>query len=207
MTIKNYLFILVFLLAFGLLFWSCRNLFLYMKVAKKKDNRFDDIGKRIGNVVKIAFGQSKLLRDPFAGTVHFLIFWGFMLFLFVVVEAIIQGFYSSFSLSFLGPVYSIITFVVDIFGVLVILAVITALVRRYFLNIPRLQVDKSASLDATVILILILIVVVSMFAQNIAGIAKNGFVQHAYEVRPVSAFLSSIFFNNPSFMNFRGGYI
>ena len=169
-----------------------------MKVAKKKDNRFDDIGKRIGNVVKIAFGQSKLLRDPFAGTVHFLIFWGFMLFLFVVVEAIIQGFYSSFSLSFLGPVYSIITFVVDIFGVLVILAVITALVRRYFLNIPRLQVDKSASLDATVILILILIVVVSMFAQNIAGIAKNGFVQHTYEVRPVSAFLSSIFFNTPS---------
>ena len=169
-----------------------------MKVAKKKDNRFDDIGKRIGNVVKIAFGQSKLLRDPFAGTVHFLIFWGFMLFLFVVVEAIIQGFYSSFSLSFLGPVYSIITFVVDIFGVLVILAVITALVRRYFLNIPRLQVDKSASLDATVILILILIVVVSMFAQNIAGIAKNGFVQHTYEVRPVSAFFASIFFNNPS---------
>jgi Fe-S oxidoreductase/nitrate reductase gamma subunit len=198
MTIKNIIFILVFLLAFGLLFWSCRNLFLYMKVAKKKDDRFSDIGRRIKNVIKIAFGQSKLLRDPFAGTVHFLIFWGFMLFLFAVIEAIIQGFYAPFSLSFLGPIYSLITLVQDIFGVLVILAVIVALIRRYVLNIPRLQVDKSASLDATLILTLILIVVVSMLAQNMAIIAKNGFVQHAFEVRPVSAFLAPIFFNNPS---------
>ena len=96
MTIKNIIFILVFLSAFGFLFWSLRNLFLYMKVAKKKDDRFNDVGRRIGNVIKIAFGQSKLLRDPVAGTVHFLIFWGFMLFILAVIEAIIQGFYSSF---------------------------------------------------------------------------------------------------------------
>jgi Fe-S oxidoreductase len=198
MTIKNYLFILVFLLAFGLLFWSCRNLFLYMRVAKKKDNRFGDIGKRIGNVIKIAFGQSKLLRDPFAGTVHFLIFWGFMLFLSVVVEAIIQGFYSPFNLAFLGLLYSLITIVVDIFGVLVILAVIAALMRRYVLNIPRLQVDRSASLDATIILTLILIVVISMYIQSMAGIAKNGFVLHKYEIRPFSALLAPAFFSNPS---------
>lgn len=92
MTIKNVIFIVVFLSAFGFLSWSLRNLFLYMKVAKKKDNRFDDVGRRIGNVLKIAFGQSKLLREPVAGTVHFLIFWGFILFLFAVIEAIIRDF-------------------------------------------------------------------------------------------------------------------
>ena len=169
-----------------------------MKVAKKRDDRFSDVGRRIGNVIKVAFGQSKLLRDPFAGTVHFLIFWGFMLFLFAVIEAIIQGFYSPFNLSFLGPIYSLITFTQDIFGVLVIIAVLIALLRRYVFNIPRLQVDKSASLDATLILTLILVVVLSMFLQNTAGIAENGFVQHDYEVRPVSAFLAQIFFDNPS---------
>jgi Fe-S oxidoreductase/nitrate reductase gamma subunit len=197
MTIINIIFIIVFLSAFGLLFWSCRNLLLYMKVAKKKDDRFGDVGKRIGNVIKIAFGQSKLLRDPVAGTVHFLIFWGFILFLFAVIEAIIQGFYSPFTLQFLGPVYSVLTLVQDVFGVLVIFAIIIALARRYVVNIPRLQVDKAASLDAALILTLILIVVVSMFSQNMAGIAKNGFVLHDYEVRPVSAILAPIFFNNP----------
>ena len=198
MTIKNIIFLIVFLSAFGLLFWSCRNLLLYMKVAKKKDDRFSDVGRRIGNVIKIAFGQSKLLRDPFAGTVHFLIFWGFMLFLFAVTEAVIQGFYSPFTLEFLGPIYSLITLAQDVFGVLVILAVFIALLRRYVMNIPRLKVDKSASLDATLILTLILIVVVSMFAQNMAGIAKNGFAMHQNELRPVSAFLAPIFFDNPS---------
>ncbi len=198
MTIKNVIFIVVFLSAFGFLSWSLRNLFLYMKVAKKKDNRFDDVGRRIGNVLKIAFGQSKLLREPVAGTVHFLIFWGFILFLFAVIEAIIQGFYSSFNLSFLGPVYSVITVIQDVFGLLVIIAVVTALLRRYVFKIPRLQVDKGASLDAIVILSFILIVVVSMLLQNMAGIAKNNFVLHEYEVRPISAVLVNVFFDNPS---------
>ena len=198
MTLKNIIFILVFVASFGLLYWSVRNLILYMKVAKKKDDRFDQFGRRIANVIKIAFGQSKLLRDPAAGTVHFLIFWGFMLFLFAVIEAIIQGFYSPFNLSFLGPVYSAITIIQDVLCVLVILAVVVALLRRYVFSIPRLQVDKSASLDATIILSLILIVVVSMLFQNMASIANNNFVQHEYEIRPVSAFLAPVFFNNPS---------
>jgi Fe-S oxidoreductase len=198
MTLKNIIFIFVFIAAFGFLAWSLRNLFLYMKVAKKKDDRFSDVGRRIGNVIKIAFGQSKLLRDPVAGTVHFVIFWGFILFLFSVVEAIIQGFYSPFNLSFLGPVYSAITIIQDVLGVLVILAVVVALLRRYVFSIPRLQVDKAASLDATIILTLILIVVVSMMFQNMAGIAKNNFVLHSYEVRPTSALLAPIFFDNPS---------
>ena len=169
-----------------------------MKVAKKKDDRFNDVGRRINNVIKIAFGQSKLLRDPAAGIVHFLIFWGFVLFLFAVVETIIQGFYSPFTLEFLGPVYSGITVVQDILGVLVIFAVIVALLRRYVINIPRLQVDKAASLDATVILTLILIVVVSMLLQNTSGIARNGFMLHPYEVRPISAELAPLIFDNPS---------
>ncbi|MCZ7612818.1 MAG: heterodisulfide reductase-related iron-sulfur binding cluster [Ignavibacteriaceae bacterium] len=138
------------------------------------------------------------MREPVAGTVHFLIFWGFILFLFAVIEAIIQGFYSSFNLSFLGPVYSVITVIQDVFGLLVIIAVVTALLRRYVFKIPRLQVDKGASLDAIVILSLILIVVVSMLLQNMAGIAKNNFVLHEYEVRPISAVLVNVFFDNPS---------
>jgi len=149
-----------------------------MKVGKKKDDRFDNPGKRIINVLKIAFGQSKLLRDPSAGLVHFFIFWGFMLFLFAVIEAIIQGFYSPFSLSFLGPVYSVITLIQDLIGVMVIIAIAWALLRRFVFRIPRLQVDKSGSLDAVFILMLIFIVVVSMFGQNMAGFASNNFSPH-----------------------------
>lgn len=169
-----------------------------MKVAKKKDDRFDSVGKRLWNVLKIAFGQSKLLRDLPAGLVHFFIFWGFMIFLLAVIEAIIQGFYSPFSLEFLGPVFLVITLVQDLVGVLVISAVLVALIRRYMIKIPRLQVDKSAQLDATFILLMILVVVVSMFGQNMADYAGAGFILHDFILRPISAALSPVFFSNPA---------
>ncbi len=127
------------------------------------------------NVLKIAFGQSKLLREPIAGIEHFLIFWGFMLFLFAVLEAIIQGFYSPFTLSFLGPFFSAITLVQDLFGIFVLAAILVAFIRRFVIKVPRLQVGEHASLDATIILLLIALVVISMFGQNMASIAASGF--------------------------------
>lgn len=196
MGLKNIIFIIFFLFSMGLFTWSSRNLIRDMLVAKKKDNRFGKVGERIKRVLKIAFGQSKLLRDPAAGSLHFLIFWGFMLFLFAVIEALIQGFYSPFTLSFLGPVYSIITFIEDIFALLVILSVLYALIRRFIVHIPRLEVDKHGKIDAVVILVLILLVCIAMFGENISLIAYHGFHLGKYEVRPISAFLSPVFYGS-----------
>jgi len=120
-----------------------------------------------------------------------------MLFLFAVIESLIQGFYSPFSLSFLGPVYSVITLIQDLIGVMVIIAITWALLRRFVFRIPRLQVDKSGSLDAVFILMMIFVVVISMFGQNMSGIASNNFTFHENEVRPVSSALASIFYSEP----------
>ena len=201
MTTKNIIFLIVFIISFGFFFWSSRNLIRYMLVAKKKDDRFDQIGKRIGRVLKIAFGQAKILREPLAGTIHFLIFWGFMTFLFVVIEAIIQGFYTPFTLEFLGPLYTLITLVTDFFTIFVVIAVISALIRRFIIKVPRLQLEASSEIDATIILTLILFVVISMLGQNSASIAINNFQYHNYELRPVSFALSKIFFSSPQSAN------
>ena len=198
MNTKNIIFTIVFVLSFAFLFWSLRNLIAYLTIARKKDDRFNNYGSRINNVLKIAFGQSKLLREPIAGIEHFLIFWGFMLFLFAVLEAIIQGFYSPFTLSFLGPFFSVITLVQDFFGILVLAAILVAFTRRFIIKVPRLQVGKSASIDATIILLLIALVVISMFGQNMASIAGSGFTLHNYELRPISEALAPLFFSDPS---------
>ena len=168
-----------------------------MLVAKKKDDRFNNVGERIIKVLRIAFGQSKLLREPLAGLLHFFIFWGFMIFLFAVLEAIIQGFYSPFSLRFLGPVYTFITVVTDFFGLLVIASVLIALLRRFVFKVSRLQLDKSAEIDAAVILLLILFVVVSMYLQYSAAIFVNGGT-HPGELKPVSSAISNVFFSSTS---------
>ncbi len=194
MEIKNIIFIIIFFFSFGFLYKSLKRKYSFIKTGQK-ENRFDKPRERIKNVLKIAFGQSKLLRDPIAGTIHFLIFWGFILFLFAVLEAIIQGFYSPFTLEFLGPFYSAITLTQDIFGILVLIAIDFALIRRYILNVERLPKGKHEKFDATLILTLIAVVVLSMFLQNSASIAANNFNLHDYEVRPISAWLSSILFS------------
>ncbi|MFN3872611.1 MAG: heterodisulfide reductase-related iron-sulfur binding cluster [Ignavibacterium sp.] len=201
MELKNYIFILIFLSAFGFFAFSCYRLYKFMLVAKKEDNRFDKIQERIKRVLIIAFAQTKLLRDPVAGLLHLLIFWGFMLFIFAVIESIIQGFYSPFNLSFLGYFYTLISFVQDIFGVFVILAVLISLYRRFIQKVPRLNVDKEGKLDAAFILLMIMFVCISMFGYNSAAFSLNNFNFHPNEYRPVSAALGFLLFDSASTSN------
>jgi Fe-S oxidoreductase/nitrate reductase gamma subunit len=190
---KQIIFTIIFLIAFGFLFYNLKRIFSYIKLGQRED-RFTKPAERIKNVLKIAFGQSKLLREPVAGLIHFMIFWGFMLFLSAVGEAIVQGFFPNFSLHFLGPIFSLITIVQDLFGLLVIISVLWALYRRFIQKVPRLDV-KGHKLDAAIILLLILGVVLSMFGQNITHIANANFITADYEVRPISYFLSGIIFS------------
>ena len=198
MTIKNIFFILFFLAALTFFVWSCRNLIRYMLVAKKKDDRFDKIPERIKRVLTVAFGQSKLLRDPIAGSIHFVIFWGFMLFLFAVLESILQGFYSPFSFKFLGPLYIPITLVQDVFGLLVIIAIVLSLIRRFVFKVKRLDVDREGKIDAVTILLLIVVVCISMFGQNISHVAKQNFILEPNELRPISSAISDSLFSSNS---------
>jgi Fe-S oxidoreductase/nitrate reductase gamma subunit len=195
MLLKNIIFIFIFLAAIGFFVWSLRKLYTYMLTARKKDDRRNNAGSRFANVIKIAFGQSKLLRDPVAGIIHFLIFWGFVLFLFAVAESMIQGIYSEFDLQFTGPFYILVTLIQDVFSVLVIIAVLAALYRRYIIHIPRLEVDKKGKADATFILLMIMFVCVFMLGQNASLVAVKEFQLAGNEIRPVSYLLAEIFYS------------
>lgn len=190
---RQIIFAIIFFSAFGFLFYNLKRILSYIKLGQP-ENRFDNPTERIKNVLKIGLAQSKILREPIAGLIHVLIFWGFLIFLFAVLEAIVQGFYPKFSLRFLGPIFSLITFVQDFFGLFVIAAVLWALYRRFIQKVARLDV-KGHKLDAAIILCLILGVVVSMFIQNAANIANENFQLAEYEVRPVSSALSGFIFS------------
>jgi Fe-S oxidoreductase len=192
--IKNIVFIVVFLAAAGFFIYSTRRLISFLLLGTKED-RFDNPARRIKNVLIIAFGQTKLLRDKVAGTLHFLIFWGFMLFITAVLEAVIQGFYSPFTWEILGPLYAVVTVVQDIFGILVIGSVLYSLYRRFVEKVPRLKSERHGQLDAAFILTMIMLVVVSMFGQNMSHVAKNGFIFAEYEIRPISTFLAARMFD------------
>lgn len=195
MEVKNFVFLFVFVSAVVFFAVSLKRKIAILKIGKPT-NRFGDIPERLKNVIKISFGQSKLLREPLPGILHFLIFWGFVLFLFPVIETIVQGFYSGFDLSFTGPFYLLITGIQDIFSVLVIISVLFALLRRLVLKVPRLQIDKKGQIDAVVILLLIFGVVAAMLVQNASSIAVRNFDTGIYEFHPVSKALAGLLFSN-----------
>ncbi len=166
METKNIVFAALFLCSMGLFAWSVARLIRYLWLGKP-DNRFDAPGARVGKVLTVAFGQSKLLREPFAGLMHFFIFWGFVVLLTAVVESIAEGLIPGFSLSIIGAMpYEILVFIQEVFIALVILSVCVALFRRYVLRPQRLEVGLHSKLDATAILLVILLIMISMVGQR-----------------------------------------
>ena len=123
----------------------------YLQVGKSED-RFDKPFLRIQKVIKIALLQSKLLREPLAGFMHLAIFWGFLSLIAAVVESIGEGITGHFSFRFLGRFYSAVTFTQEIFCVLVVVAVMLALWRRFISRVKRLQAGTHGNADAAVIL-------------------------------------------------------
>lgn len=188
--LKQIIFGLFTIFAFGFLFYNLNRFSKILRLCRK-ERRTDRFGLRVKNAIKIALFQSKILREPFAGIVHVLIFWGFLALLFSASEAVFQGFYPKFSWSFLGPLFTVISFSNDVFCVFVAIAVIIALLRRYVFRVKRLQGDSKEMFDAAVVLVSILIIVVALLLQNSTKINFEG--QEEYAFQPFAQALSTFF--------------
>ncbi len=183
---KILIYLLILLTAFIFFGYNVWRLIKYLKIGEK-ENRFDKPFERIKNVLTIAIGQTKLFREPAAGLMHAFIFWGFLVLLIVVLESIIQGFSPQFDFSFLKSFYGLITATQDIFGILVLISVLFAFYRRFVVKVDRLKSEHDGHLDASLILIMILIIILSMFGQNI-------FIHHEslYDYRFISRAVAGI---------------
>jgi len=186
-------FLLLLLVSLGVFVCSCARLLKALSIGTG-DNRFDNWGARLRKVLIIAFGQSKLFRDPVAGLMHFFIFWGFVILLSAVLEGIIQGIDPQFTLkALLGPLFPPLAVSQEIIGSLVILSCLFALTRWYVLPPKRFygrEITGHIRREASVILLLILTIMISMFGANAARMASAAQVDPA---RFVSGRLAGFF--------------
>lgn len=174
MPLKNLIFLCVFALAMGAFAFSAWRLIRFLRLGQT-ENRFDRLFRRLGDVLKVAIGQTKLLREPVAGLMHAFIFWGFLVLLTSVLESIFEGLIPGFTLSSLGPLVSEpLGFLQDFFASLVIIGVMIALYRRIIVRPRRLELGLHSKLDATAILIAILVIMVSMLGQNATRVLLEG---------------------------------
>ncbi len=187
---KHIVFWIAFLLAMAGIGWNVRRLITYLRVGRN-ENRFDGIGRRITNVLVVAIGQSKLMREPLAGAIHAAIFWGFLVLLAAVIESLLEGLVPGGNLAWLGPVYSVLTISQDVFCVLILTGVLSAFWRRNVSKLKRLQGDAAEKKDATLILALIGVIVTSLLLIKASGGAAGGVF--AWAGRRVGVLLQRLF--------------
>ncbi|MBN1399112.1 MAG: (Fe-S)-binding protein [Bacteroidetes bacterium] len=165
MAVKNIIFAIVLGTALGIFAYSLQRMIALISIGKS-ENRLDHLWMRFKKMMSVAIGQSKLFREPAAGLMHAFIFWGFLVLLSSVLEAIGEGIFDGFSFRFLGFLYQPLVFCQDLFAGLVILGVCIALFRRLVLRPKRLEGDLHAKVDATIILFTILLIMISLLGNN-----------------------------------------
>jgi Fe-S oxidoreductase len=162
----NAVFLLILLLALGFFSYNVQRLLSYLWIGKP-DDRGEHPLVRLRNVVTVALLQKKILRDPVAGPMHALIFWGFVVLTVGTIELLLQGSFPSFSFAFLpAPLYRFYSASQDVFGILVLGAIAFAFYRRLVLHPRRLDGDNTHHGDALIILGAIGALMVTMFAVN-----------------------------------------
>ena len=163
MTTQSVVFLFVLALAAGFFALNVQRLAGYLRVGHA-EGRSDHPLVRLRNVLEIGIAQKKILRDPVAGPMHALIFWGFMVLTAGTVEILVAGVFPAFSYaSFLPPtLYRAYSASQDIFALLVILAVGFALHRRLVVHPTRLEGDDLEHTDALIILSMIMGLMVTL---------------------------------------------
>lgn len=108
-----------------------------IKLGKNID-RSDLPKERFNNMLKIALGQSKMVKRPIAGILHIIVYAGFIIINIEVLEIIIDGLFGTHRVfSVLGGFYSFLIGTFEILAFLVLASVIIFWIRRMVLQIPR----------------------------------------------------------------------
>ena len=174
--IKQLIFSAITLLTIAIFFYSITKYIRFIKNAKKA-YPVKDIWKRILMTIKIAVFQTKILRFPVIGFIHALVFWGFLVICVGSTEIIIDGVTGSERIfSSWGIIYNIITASGDLLGLVVLIAIVIFLIRRFFLHIKRfygIEMKKIYKLDAYLALTLILLLMVSLLGMNMSYCAMT----------------------------------
>jgi Fe-S oxidoreductase len=167
-----------------------RKLVALMRSAQRSDPRFDNPGSRLGSLLKYVVAQARMLRWPYSGVLHLLIFYGFVLLLSAILQGIVEALWQGFHFNDV-PTSSAIALSQDIFWVLVVTGVVMALVNRLVVNPGRFRGSHKG--DAVLILVWIGTLVTMMELDYATKIAQGRPPEALASWRPAASAISRIF--------------
>lgn len=166
---KQLIFLATLLLTLGAFGYTTRRFIGFFKITRG-GFPVKQVGRRIGIMMEVAIGQTKIFRRPVMGLLHALVFWGFLVILVGSIEMVIDGLTGTERvLSFLGVVYKVIMASGDVFALIIAVAIVVFLFRRIFLNVNRfsgIEMKHISHLDANIALTIILLLMLSLLGMN-----------------------------------------
>jgi len=182
-------------LAIGAAFFSynAQRLVRYLRIAGgSAGSRLNDIPRRLWNLLTIGFAQTKILRDPVAGPLHALVFWGFLVLHVGAIEILVQGVVRGFSYgNFVpAPLHWVFLLSQELTAGAVLVAVAALLYRRILVRPRRLQGDRVHSGDAILILAMIAALMVTLMLVSATHRVINS--EHPVAVQPVSSPIAAV---------------
>jgi nitrate reductase gamma subunit len=133
----------------------------------ERENRFDDLRGRLWDTARLALGQQRVLDRKFGGLVHLCIFSAFIVLF--IVTCLVAVEYDLGIMILDGNFYIVFKLFAEVFGVLLVLGVAGALVRRIAFRPPGLTKEN----DDTLQLLLIGAIGVTGFLIETARIAAT----------------------------------
>ncbi|ALM19868.1 Fe-S oxidoreductase [Nonlabens sp. MIC269] len=136
-------FALILVAAVGLFARNIKRMIRNIKLGREVD-RSDNKKERMAQMLRIAFGQSKMVRRPVSGFLHVVVYIGFVIINIEVLEIIVDGLTGSHRIfaPFLGGFYDFLIFTFEILAFLVLVSVVIFWLRRNVMNIKRFMMGE-----------------------------------------------------------------
>lgn len=184
MTPTPTIFAPIFIFATALFLYSCWKR-LSLTALGRPDQRLDNIGQRIGDTLRYAFAQKRVLAKP-SGLIHVAIFWCFLVLMVANTEFLLHGLFPAINFTKLpDSLFMPLMQMIDVVSLITLLAVIAAAIRR--LVAP--PYPEARTFEAFFILFLIATLMLANFGVNAAKISRfQGVVlQQVQQIMPISA--------------------
>ncbi|MEZ7855758.1 MAG: (Fe-S)-binding protein [Polaribacter sp.] len=192
--VPNTLFVIALIAGLGIFAMNIRKIFRNINLGKFID-RTDNKSERWKNMIKIAFGQSKMVKRPFSGFLHIVVYLGFVIINIEVLEIIIDGILGTHRIfqGFIGAdLYAFLIGTFEILAALVFIAVILFWTRRNIANIKRFlssEMKGWPKMDGNIILYFEMVLMTLFLVMN----ATDAPFQNVGIGNPVSQFISPLF--------------
>ena len=168
--IPNIIFIALFSFALSLFIKNVKKIYRNINLGISID-RTDNKKTRLIQMLRIAFGQSKMIDKPIVGLLHIVVYVGFLVINIELLEIIVDGALGTHRVfaPFLGSFYDFLIAFFEIFAFLVIVSVVIFWIRRNMLNIKRflsLEMKGWPKNDANIILYVEVVLMVLFLTMN-----------------------------------------